>query len=154
MEGSLKKMVLCFFAAATMILIAPAVAGTAAGQRTDSLAAPELAQEQRVEILIQDAGFVQTRPVRLQLGIPTIIILRNQDIVRHGFTSPALPMLDIVAEGGGIVSRGKGLEGFYIDPDKTLVIRFTPAKRGDYTFQCDLHPQMKGELFSLQPITS
>jgi plastocyanin len=54
------------------------------------------------------------------------------------------------AEGEGIVSYGKGVDGFYVDPGKTLVIRFTAERPGSYSFRCDLHPQMKGELFLLE----
>jgi hypothetical protein len=42
------------------------------------------------------------------------------------------------------------MEGFYIDPGKTLVIRFTTERPGSQAFRCDLHPDMKGELFLLE----
>lgn len=110
----------------------------------------EEAQEQRIDITIQNYEFVLSQPTPIRLGVPTVIILRNQDIVRHGFTSPALPPLYIRTEGEGISAYGKGMEGFYIDPGKTLVLHFTTELSGRYSFQCDLHPQMKGELFLLE----
>ncbi len=104
---------------------------------------------QRVEIVIDDFAFVLARPVALRLGVPTALILRNRDIVRHGFASPAFPQLALSADGEGIVAYGKGIEGVYVDPGKTLVLYFTPERGGSYTFHCDLHQQMKGELYTL-----
>jgi len=57
--------------------------------------------------------------------------------------------LPVDAEGEGIASYGKGVEGFYVDLGKTLVIRFTTECPGSYSLRCDLHPQMKGEFLML-----
>jgi hypothetical protein len=111
--------------------------------------APDVAQEQRIEIVIRESTFLLTKPAPIRLGLPTIIVLRNEDIIRHGFTSPMLFGLLVHAEGEGIASYGKGVEGFYVDPGKTLVIRFTTERPGSYSFRCDLHPQMKGEFLML-----
>ncbi len=114
---------------------------------------PLLAQgigTQRVEILIQDYAFVLTKPGALRPGLPTALILRNQDIVRHGFTSPAFPNLPLNAEGEGVATYGKGIEGVYVDPGKTIVLYFTPQGGANYTFRCDLHQHMKGELLTLE----
>lgn len=108
------------------------------------------AQEQRIEIIIRDYTFMLTQPVAVRLHTSTAIILRNQDIVRHGFTSPIMAGLLLHGEGEGIAAYGKGVEGFYVDPGKTLVIRFTTERTGSYTFRCDLHQQMKGELYLLE----
>jgi len=108
------------------------------------------AQEQRIELIIRDYAFLLTQPAPLRPRMPTVVILRNQDIVRHGFTSSMLVGLLVHAEGEGIASYGKGVEGFYLDPGKTLVIRLTTEHPGSYSFRCDLHPQMKGELFLLE----
>ena len=106
--------------------------------------------EQRGEITIRNYDFVLSQPVPIRLHVPTVIILRNQDIVRHGFTSPMLAHMLVHGEGEGISAYGKGVEGFYVDPGKTLVIRFTPERSGKYSFKCDLHPDMKGELYLLE----
>ncbi len=111
-------------------------------------------QEQRVEIIIRDSEFLLTQPSGLQFGLPTVIILRNQDIIRHGFASPMLLGLSINGEGEGIEVYGKGVEGFYVDAGKTLVIRFTPSRQGRWEFRCDLHPQMRGEIFQLEMSTA
>lgn len=112
------------------------------------------AQEQRIEIIIRNFEFVLGQPAPVKPGLPTVIILRNQDIVRHGFTSPMLTGLAINGEGEGIAAYGKGVEGFYIDPGKTLVIRFTTERPGIYTFRCDLHSRMKGELYLIEVPTA
>lgn len=116
-----------------------------------SAADPAIAQqEQRVEIVIRTYEFQLTQPAPIRLHMPTIIILRNQDIVRHGFASPMLMQLLVQGEGEGIAAYGKGVEGFYVDPGKTLVIRFVPERPGKYSFRCDLHPKMSGELYLLE----
>ena len=101
------------------------------------------------EIVMEDFAFVLPRPVALRLGTPTALILRNRDIVRHGFTSPALPQLTMSVDGEGVVAYGKGIEGVYVDPGKTLVLYLTPERGGSYSFRCDLHQHMKGELLTL-----
>jgi hypothetical protein len=122
---------------------AASIAGDAAGQ-------PAAQQEQRVEIVIRSYEFQLSQPSPIRLHQPTIIILRNQDIVRHGFTSPMLLHLMVQGEGEGIAAYGKGIEGFYVDPGKTLIIRFVPERPGKYSFGCDLHQKMTGELYLLE----
>ena len=120
----------------------------AGGPGTGDAPAQDLsAQEQRVEIVIRDSQFLLTQPRPVRLHMPTVLIIRNQDIVRHGFTSTVLANLLVNGEGEGIVTYGRGIDGFYVDAGKTLMVRFTTEKSGNYRFQCDLHPQMKGELF-------
>lgn len=111
-------------------------------------------QEQRIEITIRNSEFLLSQPGSVQFGLPTVIILRNQDIIRHGFTSSILLGLTVQAEGEGIAAYGKGMEGFYVDAGKMLVIRFTANREGEYKFRCDLHPQMKGEIFLLEMSTA
>ena len=107
-------------------------------------------QEQRVEIVIRNYEFQLSQPAPIRLHQPTIIILRNQDIVRHGFASPMLLQLMVQGEGEGVASYGKGIEGFYVDAGKTLLVRFVPERPGKYSFRCDLHPKMTGELYLLE----
>ena len=111
-------------------------------------------QEQRFEISIQNSKFVLKEPAKLQRGVPTVLILRNQDIIRHGFTSPQLTGMRVDGEAGGMAVYGKGIEGFYVDPWKTLVLRFTPTQPGRYEFFCDIHPGMKEEIFLLEMNTA
>ncbi len=127
-------------------LLIPWTSTSTAGSTAD----PKMAmEEQRVEIVIRNYEFQLTQPTPIRLHQPTIIILRNQDIVRHGFASQMLMHLMVQGEGEGIAAYGKGVEGFYVDPGKTLVIRFVPDRSGKYSFRCDLHPKMNGELYLL-----
>ena len=106
--------------------------------------------EQRIEIVIRDYDFQILKPTPIQPGLPTVIILRNQDIVRHGFYSAMLQGILVQGEGEGVAAYGKGVEGFYVDPGKTLVIRFNNQRAGKYSFRCDLHPKMKGEAYVME----
>ena len=105
--------------------------------------------EQRIEILIRNYDFEIIHRTPVTLGGEAVIILRNQDIVRHGFTSPALPQLYLRMEGEGVGAYGRGIDGLYIEPGKTLVIRLVIEHSGRLMFHCDLHPEMKGELVLL-----
>ncbi len=106
-------------------------------------------EETRIDITIRDSAFVLDRPVASQPGVPTVIIIRNEDIVRHGFTSTILQGVLVRAQGEGIAAYGRSLEGFYVDPGKTLVLRMTIDESGRHSFRCDLHPSMKGEVLVL-----
>ncbi len=134
------------YATVSVLLLSLAVVSISAGEPPEG----QTAQERRIEIMIRNYDFMLAQPGPIRLGGPTVIILRNQDIVRHGFTSPVLPSLQLLVEGEGLSAYGKGVEGFYVDPGKTLVIHLTPERAGNYSFRCDLHPQMKGELFLLE----
>ncbi|MBI3603857.1 MAG: cupredoxin domain-containing protein [Nitrospirae bacterium] len=136
----------CTTIAVLVGLVALLLVGRAAEATSDN----RTAQEQRIEIAIKDSAFLLTQPAPVRQGIPTVIILRNQDIVRHGFTSAMLSGMLINGDGEGMAVYGKGVEGFYVDPGKTLVIRFTAERPGSFTFRCDLHPKMKGEFFLLE----
>jgi hypothetical protein len=106
--------------------------------------------EQRIEVLIRNYDFILTHPLPIRFGIPTVIILRNQDIVAHGFQSATLPQLKVHARGEGLAAYGTGFEGFHLDPGKTLAVHFVPEQSGHLTFHCDLHREMKGELVLLE----
>ena len=136
---------------ATVVLTGSLLIPLTSASTAATAAGPAVAQqEQRVEIVIRNYEFQLTQPVPIRLHQPTIIILRNQDIVRHGFASPMLMQLLVQGEGEGIAAYGKGVEGFYVDPGKTLVVRFVPERTGKYSFKCDLHPKMTGELYLME----
>lgn len=136
------------FMASGLMAVALAVIGT----DTTSLAQPP--SDQRIEIIIQNNAFEVKSPAPARPSLPTVLVIRNQDIVKHGFTSPMLMGMLVHGEGEGVATYGKGVEGFYIDPGKTLVIRFTNDRPGKYSFRCDLHPNMKGELYALEVPTA
>lgn len=106
--------------------------------------------EQRIEIIMKDYDFQVVKPAPVRPALPTVIIIRNQDIVRHGFYSAMLQGILVQGEGEGVAAYGKGVEGFYVDPGKTLVIRFNNQRPGKYSFRCDLHPSMKGEVYVME----
>lgn len=109
----------------------------------------QMPDEQRIEVVMHNYDFEMVQRSSIQLGVPAVLILRNQDIVRHGFTSPALAHLKLRAEGEGFAAFGQGVEGVHLDPGKTLVLYFVVERSGKLTFHCDLHPHMKGELLIL-----
>ncbi len=108
------------------------------------------AQEQRIEITIRDNTFLRTKTAPIHPGFPIVIVIRNEDNIRHGFTSSMLTGLAVHSEGEGIESYGKGIDGFYVGPGKTLTIRFIAQQQGRFTFQCDLHRDLKGEIYLLE----
>lgn len=118
--------------------------------RVDAESPAQSLPEQRIEIVIRNYDFQVTNPAAIRSGLPSVIILRNQDIVRHGFYSPMLMGILVQGEGEGVAAYGKGVEGFYVDPGKTLVIRFINQRPGNYSFRCDLHPSMKGEAYVME----
>lgn len=106
--------------------------------------------EQRIEIIIEDRTFFLAKGGPIQIGTPIEIVLENRDKVRHGFTSSMLVGLLVSGEDDQIATYGKGVEGFYVNPGKTLVIRFNAERPGSFPFHCDLHERMKGELYVLE----
>mgnify|MGYP001579331617 FL=1 len=117
------------------------------GSGVDAQSPAQTLPEQRIEIIMKDYDFQLVKPAPVRPALPTVIIIRNQDIVRHGFYSVMLQGILVQGEGEGVAAYGKGVEGFYVDPGKTLVIRFNNQRPGKYSFRCDLHPSMKGEVY-------
>lgn len=106
-------------------------------------------QEQRIEIAIRNSVYERTKTTPILAGVPTLLVIRNEDLVRHGFVSPTLAALYVRVEGEGIEVFGKGIEGVHLAPGKTLGIRLTPEHQGKITFRCDLHPSVQGEIYLL-----
>lgn len=104
----------------------------------------------RIEIVIEDRTFFLAKGGPIQIGTSVEIALENRDKVRHGFTSSMLSGLLVSGEDDQIVTYGKGVEGFYVNPGKTLIIRFIADRPGSIPFHCDLHERMKGELYVLE----
>ena len=115
--------------------------------KVDAKSPTQVLPEQRLEIVMRDYDFQVLKPAPIRSGMPTVIIIRNQDIVRHGFYSAMLQGILVQGEGEGVAAYGKGIEGFYVEPGKTLVLRFNNQRPGKYSFRCDLHPNMKGEAY-------
>ena len=99
--------------------------------------------ERRIEIAIRDHAYVLIKPLPIRMGTPTVITIRNEDEVAHGFVSPMLVGVSARMEGDGVAVRTEDEEGFHVDPGKTLMIYFTPDRLGTLPFRCDIHPAMK-----------
>ena len=87
---------------------------------------------------------------------PTEIVVRNEDTVTHGFNSSLFKDAKVTVEGDGQLAKGKGPNVYRVDPGKMMILRLNtkPSTGMDegsatYAFWCDLHPQMKGEMFVL-----
>ena len=135
-------------AAGIMALLCTDVAPSLKEARAQSQVQGNL--EQRIEIVIEDRTFFLAKGGPIQIGTPIEIVVENRDKVRHGFTSSMLIGLLVSGEDDQIATYGKGVEGFYVNPGKTLVIRFRTERPGSFPFHCDLHERMKGELYVLE----
>ncbi len=104
--------------------------------------------EQRIDITIKDLSYHVER-IPVQLHVPTVITVRNEDSVRHNFHSATFHGMLVEIEHEGVMVYGKGLEGMFLDPARTSTIRFTPETSGKFKFQCSIHKELKGELLLL-----
>lgn len=110
--------------------------------------APAEQQSGVVEIIIRNSTF-QFQGGVLRPNESATIVLRNQDKIQHGFISPLLEELDVRVETEDGTTFGKGIKGVHVNPGKTVQFNFIPTRPGKFSFQCDLHPGMKGELLLL-----
>lgn len=99
----------------------------------------------KVEIVIRNYTF-EFQGGALRPNEPGTLVLKNLDKVQHGFTSPFLAEQDVRVEAAAGTTYGKGIRGVYINPGETLKLQFTPNRPGSFSFRCDIHPNMKGEL--------
>ncbi|MCC6967842.1 MAG: hypothetical protein IT391_16335 [Nitrospira sp.] len=95
-----------------------------------------------------------------QEGNPTVVVVRNEDGVTHGFYSPLFKDTPVRLEGDGYRVEGKDGPAFRVDPGKTMTLHFTrgsatapltmmsPLMR--HVIWCDMHPDVKGELFIIE----
>ena len=110
---------------------------------------PATAQvQQQVDVVIKDFTFI-TQQVPLQLHVPILITIKNDDMVRHDFGSPVFHGTMTQVESGGVISYGREIGGVYVDPNRGAAIRFTLSRPGRYQFKCSIHPDMKGELLMM-----
>lgn len=59
-------------------------------------------QERRIEIAIRDSVYVCTKTMPVLAGVPTLLVIRNEDPVQHGFVSPVFAALYIRLDWEGI----------------------------------------------------
>lgn len=104
--------------------------------------------QQRVEVTIKDFTFL-TKQVPLQLNMPILITINNEDKVRHDFGSPVFHGTMTQVETGGVITYGREVGGVFLDPQRSAAIRFSIDRPGRYKFRCSIHPEMKGELLMM-----
>lgn len=105
--------------------------------------------EVEIDITIRDSQYLKTKWAPPPEGASVVLTIRNEDTVRHGFTSTLFHHLLVKTVSEGVQIYGKGIEGLYLEPGKTVQLRFRVDRPGNYEFTCDLHPSMKGELLLL-----
>jgi len=105
--------------------------------------------EVEIKLVIRDSQYVLAEWVPPLEGALIVLTIKNEDAIRHGFISELFHNHLIRTNTSGVQVYGKGIEGLYLDPGKTVQLRFQVNRPGDYPFQCDLHPHMKGELLLL-----
>ncbi len=114
----------------------------------------------KVEIIIKDRQHGYETTGFTMPSQETIIVVRNQDSVTHGFASKLFKDIPVKVEGGSEV-RGKQFKAFHVDAGKTMTLRFAtapsnfdPATGGAesvrHALWCDIHPEVKGELFVIE----
>lgn len=104
--------------------------------------------EQQIVVTIHNYAF-ETTQMPLQLHVPTVIHLRNQDDVRHDFGSDIFQNSYTRVESADAVTYGDSIGGVFVEPGADVDIRFTIEREGRYSFQCSIHPDMKGEIILL-----
>lgn len=107
----------------------------------------------KIEVVMKDKAFKVTG--HTVPGMLTQIVIKNEDTIEHGFTSPLLDDVTVHAEGEGISLVGKGIKAWHVRPGKTLTLHFKKFSKEEpetqrFVFWCDLHPDMKGELFMIE----
>lgn len=89
----------------------------------------------------------------------TIIVVRNEDSVTHGFASRLFRDIDVQMENGKEVI-GKNFRSFHVEPGQIMTLRFStaPMKLGihgpvesmRHAIWCDIHPEVRGELYVVE----
>ncbi|GMV50832.1 MAG: hypothetical protein AMXMBFR67_23750 [Nitrospira sp.] len=125
---------------------------------SDAAAAGKELAELTIQVTIKKMEFHVTGYGRE--GNPTAIVVRNDDGVTHGFYSPLFKDTSVRLEGDGYQVAGKDGPSFRVDPGKTMTLHFTkgsaeapltmmsPLMR--HVIWCDMHPDVKGELFIIE----
>ncbi|WP_447980653.1 cupredoxin domain-containing protein [Candidatus Nitrospira bockiana] len=105
-------------------------------------------QEQRVDVVIKGFRFIASAAPLLP-GIPTVIVVHNEDDVRHDFGSNMFYNAATEVESDGVVTYGRAVGGVLLDPDRRASVRLTIERAGRFEFRCSIHPDMVGELLLL-----
>jgi len=117
------------------------------------VASAQAADAKKIEVVIKDKSYKVTG--HTLPGELTQILIKNEDTIEHGFTSPLLFDVPVKMEGEGVYLKGKGVRAYHIRPGKSITLTFTKGSTKDVEtqhipFSCDLHPDMKGEFFVVE----
>ncbi len=123
------------------------------GLGTDTTSVAQAAEKMKIEVVMKDKAYQVTG--HTLPGSLTSIVLKNEDTIEHGFTSPLLDGVTVRMEGEGISLEGKGVKAYHVRPGKSLTLHFTKFSKEEpetqrFVFWCDLHPEMKGEIFVIE----
>ena len=142
----------CVAAAGTMLWSA----GTgAAYAQAEGMGAPP----SKVEITIRDRQHGYETVGITMPSQKTIVVVRNENSVTHGFASTLFKDLPVRVENGKEV-KGKTFRSFQVEPGHTMTLGFStaPTKFGPYggaesirhAIWCDIHPEVKGEIYVIE----
>jgi hypothetical protein len=140
--------------AVTGMILFGAGTGTTYAQAQETGAPPS-----KVEITIKDRQHGYQTVGMTHPSHDTIIVVRNQDTVTHGFASRLFRDIDVQVENGEEV-WGKNFRSFHVEPGQVMTLRFTtaPTKLSRYVgtesmrhaIWCDIHPEVRGELYVVE----
>jgi len=113
----------------------------------------------KVEITIKDRQHGYETVGITMPSQDTIITVRNEDSVTHGFASTLFKDIKVRAE-NALEVKGKNFRSFHVDPGQTMTLYFStaPTKFGPYggaeslrhALWCDIHPEVKGEVYVIE----
>jgi hypothetical protein len=113
----------------------------------------------KVEITIRDRQHGYETVGHATPSHATIITVHNKDSVTHGLASTLFRDIPVRVENGHEVT-GKNFKSFHVKPGETMVLRFAtaPEKFGPfagaesvrYALWCDMHPEVKGEVYLIE----
>lgn len=114
----------------------------------------------KVEITIKDRQHGYETVGLTMPSHDTVIVIRNQDTVTHGFASNLFKDIEVRME-GGVELKGKHFRSFHVDPGKTMTLHFSTApskfdpatgiaESMRYALWCDIHPEVRGEVYVIE----
>ena len=117
------------------------------------------AQPSKVEITIKDRQHGYHTVGMTHPSHDTIVVVRNEDTVTHGFASRLFRDIDVQMENGKEV-WGKNFRSFHVDPGQSMTLRFStapmrlgihgPVESMRHAIWCDIHPEVRGELYVIE----
>jgi len=118
------------------------------------------AASSKVEITIRDRVHGYETVGHTYPSHDTMIVVHNKDTVTHGLASMLFKEIRVSVENGSEI-RGKHFKSFHVEPGQTMTLRFAtapskfepllgPSGSLRYALWCDIHPEVKGELYVIE----